>query len=485
MEFALEPESPETLQATLAFIDETLGDSSSSTSQQFPLQSPDSDDWETSQLLDEFLTDVSSDTSSPQAAAELTIVAMQPLNLQCLSSSVTPLTPSESRSLNFLNTNESPIRTPAQSRDSKRRRAYNPNKAREELQRELTYLRGEAKDLEFKLHQLQGLKAAKTRDDASASQLASRQVADRVPFVWEQTCARQLECRLRSERENTHLKMLLEERLQVAAGLEKLLNKRTKLHPSEASGSKTTARIHVSRTGSEVVDAAVFEELADNVEASYRDVDRVFESCDLELTNFTSRKAQMRDSVDGMFLEIFDSKILPFSMHATGEAWWRRWNHFNPNRGSCHRLESTDDTIVEHFGMEMSDTKSKTSAKFYVQQILRRYVEEDRVVVVWQSHIEPLEFSHKKLAGIRFREKGYVVIKPHVASPASKDETYTVVKTCHIIKPDLSLQNLKKDTRTGALAEFVLCATVANIAASAEMIEGLLMDEALQQRSRM
>jgi hypothetical protein len=120
-----------------------------------------------------------------------------------------------------------------------------------------------------------------------------------------------------------------------------------------------------------------------------------------------------------MFLEIFDVKVLPFSMHATGEAWWRRWTVLNPNRMGCHRLESTDDTIVEHFGMEMSDTKVKTSAKFFVQQILRRYTEENRVVVVWQSHIEPLEFSHKTLAGVRFREKGYVVIQPRWPQTAS------------------------------------------------------------------
>ncbi|KAG6622749.1 M96 mating-specific protein family [Phytophthora cinnamomi] len=432
-------------------------------------------------MLDEFLTDESSDASSPRVPADLIApVAVQPLTLSPPISAVTPSTTSATQPLLA-----SPIPTPGQSPNHKKRRNYNPNKARDDLKRELTYLRGEAEELETKLHQLQSLKVAKTSDGSSAS---TRQITcnqNRTPFVWEQACARQLECRLRSERENAHLKMLLEGQVQVARSLEKLLNTRTNLHSSETSGSKRTTRIQVSRTGSEVVDAAVFEELADGVEASYRDVERVFESSGLELTNVSSRKAQMRDGKDGMLLEIFDSKVLPFSMHTTGEAWWRRWNHFNPNRGSCYRLESTDDTIVEHFGMEMSDSKAKTSAKFYVQQILRRYVEEDRVVVVWQSHIEPLEFSHKKLAGIRFREKGYVVIKPHEVSPADKDEAYTLVKTCHIIKPDLSLQKLKKDARTGALTEFVLSATVANIAASAEMIEGLLVDEALQQRSRM
>ncbi|KAF1788214.1 hypothetical protein GQ600_15221 [Phytophthora cactorum] len=457
MEFALEPESTETLQATLAFIDEMLGDSSPNTQ----AQSPDSDDWEMSCLLDDFLTDISSNVSSPRVAADLAIVPVCTPPSPMVTLSLTP-------DVQYFGSH--PQETTQ----------YNPNKAREELQRELKYLRTEAEELELKLHQLQSLKAAKTKDGSSARQLTTTQrINDRTPFVWEQTCARQLECRLRSERKNAHLKLQLEGQIQVAKSLEKLLNTRKTLYPAESSGSKQTTRIHVSRSGNEVTDAAIFEELADGVEASYREVERVFASTSLDVS---SRKAQMRDGKNGMFLEIFDSKVLPFSMHATGEAWWRRWNHFNPNRGSCHRLESTDDTIVEHFGMAMSDAKAKTTAKFYVQQILRRYVEEQRVVVVWQSHIEPLEFSHKKLAGIRFREKGYVVIKPLLQ--VSEKETYTLVQTCHIIKPDLSHQRLKKDARTGALAEFVLSATVANIAASAEMIEGLLVDEALQQRSR-
>ncbi|OWY94526.1 M96 mating-specific protein [Phytophthora megakarya] len=450
MEFTLEPESTESLQAALAFINETLGDTSpiNAIQSNAQLQSPNSDDWETSHLLDDFMTDVSSDASSPQVATDQAIIAMQSRTQQSPNSIIT-----FSLSPEVQNFGAVPEFQPSLSTlNPKKRRTYNPNKARDDLKRELVYLRSEAEELEFKLQQLQNLKVAKTKDNSSA------------------------------KRENAHLKILLEGQIQVARSLEKLLNKRTTLYPTESSGSKHTARIQVSRKGNEVTDAAVFEELADGVEVSYREVENVFASTSLEITNMSSRKAQMCDSPKGMFLEIFDSKVLPFSMHATAEAWWRRWNHFNPNRGSCHRLESTDDAIVEHFGMEMSDSKAKTTAKFYVQQILRRYVEEDRVVVVWQSHIEPLEFSNKKLAGIRFREKGYVVIKPH---QVAQDEMYTLVQTCHIIKPDLSDQRLKKDVRTGALAEFVLSATVANIAASAEMIEGLLVDEALQQRSRM
>ncbi|EEY62705.1 uncharacterized protein PITG_14488 [Phytophthora infestans T30-4] len=79
MEFALEPESTESLQATLAFIDETLGDTSP-VQLHSPIthaQSTDSDDWETSHLLDDFLTDISSDASSPRVAADVALIPVQ------------------------------------------------------------------------------------------------------------------------------------------------------------------------------------------------------------------------------------------------------------------------------------------------------------------------------------------------------------------------------------------------------------------------
>ncbi|KAF1786401.1 hypothetical protein GQ600_4941 [Phytophthora cactorum] len=133
---------------------------------------------------------------------------------------------------------------------------------------------------------------------------------------------------------------------------------------------------------------------------------------------------------------------------------------------------STEDTMVESFGMDMYDAKSNTKAEFNVKQILRRYVEEDRVVVVWRSHIMPLEFSNKRFAP-----------RAH-SDDSSDDDDFTLVQTCYIITPDLSDQSLNDDAKTGALTEFVLSSTASNISASHEMIENVLLDQALRQRKR-
>ncbi|KAF4316889.1 hypothetical protein BBO99_00004187 [Phytophthora kernoviae] len=297
----------------------------------------------------------------------------------------------------------------------KKRRNYNPNKARDERKRELQYVRNEVDELGFKLEHLQAVKADKALcgDEILGSQLASGLPLLESPgpnhFVWEQTCVRQLNCRLRSECENIHLKLLLKKQIQVAKSMEKLLNKHMKLTAAETSGSnnKRTIRVHVSREDNVVEDVIVYEELNISVEVSYQEVETMFASNELLPVTAPMRNVQMLDGENSMSLKIYDNK----------------------------------------------------------------------------SRIEPLEFSNKKLAGIRYREKGYVIIKPHNVSEASDDEAYTLVQTCCVITPDLSDQRLSDNNKTGALTEFVLSTTVDNISASTDMIENLLVDQELQQRS--
>ncbi|KAL3670592.1 hypothetical protein V7S43_003783 [Phytophthora oleae] len=385
---------------------------------------------------------------------------------------------------------------------------YNPNKARDERKLELTYLRQTVVDMEIELQKLQEIKGAiQSTDDArsltDSTSPANNVVAttchsghcteDGVPRVWEKMCARQLERRVKAERENARLKMVLEGQIKIAKSMEQILKKRTVLRSMESCGSnkRTKHTDRVPRSSDPRVDAKIFEVLLAGVEASYREVDAVFEANGLGHTEAPESDAQMRDGVNGMYLEIFANKMLPFSMHSTGEAVWQhfkgtdipyRWYHSR----SAGSIESTEDTMVECFGMDMHDAKSNTTAEFNVKQILRRYVEEDRVVVVWRSRIEPLEFSNKRFAGIHFQEKGYVVIKPRDRNDGSADgDDFTLIQTCYIITPDLSDQSLNDDAKTGALTEFVMNSTAANISASNEMIENVLLDQALKRKRPM
>ncbi|RLN95915.1 hypothetical protein BBJ28_00010519 [Nothophytophthora sp. Chile5] len=440
------------------------------------------DDPEVTRLLNSLTTGLDALAGDDEGAETPQTLALETMPVVCLSPAV---------SLPLASTEPSQIERKKYGR--KKRLSYNPNKARDERKLELAYLRNEVTEMELKLQQLQTVKDYRDSSGAGSGALTSGGTGDerqalassnegRMPFVWEQTCAGQLERRLRAERENIRLKMVLETQIQIAKSMERLLNKRTALRATETSGSsQSTRRVHVSQGGNVVADALMIEELQAGVEASYRNVDAVFEANGLRYTQVPTRVAQMRDGVKGMYMEISDNKIMPFDMHATGEAWWHHWHHYRSGRD----LETTEDTIVERYGLEMSDSKTNTTARFHVQQVLRRYVEEHHIVVVWQAYIEPLEFSSKRFAGIVFREKGYVVIKPrHSDSTTGEDKSYTLVQTLYTITPDLSDQRLNDDSKTGALTEFVMSATAAHISVSNETIENSLVDQALQGRCR-
>ncbi|EEY64930.1 M96 mating-specific protein family [Phytophthora infestans T30-4] len=462
MAFLLEGETDETLAAAFAFLDEQQ---KLSTSLKEPLEDsptlPSLDDPEAADVLDDLSAELPA--TADKAIKSISWTAANP----------TP------KLLSQLRFNRRQVKKPYV---RKKPLSYNPNKARDERKLELVYLRQKVTDMEMELLKLQEIKEATNPDSHSTN--------DAVPRVWEKMCARQLQRRVKAERENARLKVVLEGQIKIAKSMEQILKKRTVLRAMESCGSNKRTK-HTNRRPEPRADAKIFEILLAGVEASYREVDAVFEANGLGRTEAPKSDTQMRDGVNGMYLEIFANKMIPFGMHATGQAVWQhfkgtdipyRWFHSK----SAGSIESTEDTMVECFDMDMYDAKSKTTAEFNVKQILRRYVEEDRVVIVWRSHIDPLEFSNKRFAGIHFEEKGYVVIKPraHSEDSSGDHDDFTLLQTCYIITPDLSDQSLNDDAKTGALTEFVMSSTAANISASHEMIENVLLDQALQQRKR-
>uniref|UniRef100_H3GX67 M96 mating-specific protein family n=1 Tax=Phytophthora ramorum TaxID=164328 RepID=H3GX67_PHYRM len=521
MAFLLEGETDETLAAALAFLDEQQNPFAPAQQEAIPELEPidDSpvlpslDDPEAAEVLDALSAELPAlSDKGPQVEKRVrcggALAAMAPRLLsqrRFRRHQVAPCPPPQAAPPSATALPTEPTKTTPSTQKKryvrKKPLGYNPNKARDERKLELAYLRNKVVDMELELQKLQEIKGSKgtlergpeAKSPTSNTTLAAKHdTDDRVPRVWEKMCARQLERRVNAERENARLKMVLEGQIKIAKSMEQILKKRTVLRSMESCGSnkRTKHTNRVPRPSDPRADAKIFEVLLAGVEASYREVDAVFEANGLGRTEAPKSDAQMHDGVNGMHLEIFANKMLPFGMHATGEAVWQhfkgtdipyRWYHSK----SAGSIESTEDTMVESFGMEMYDANSKTTAEFNVKQILRRYVEEDRVVVVWRSHIEPLEFSNKRFAGIHFQEKGYVVIKPRAHSyDSADDDDFTLVQTCYIITPDLSDQTLNDDAKTGALTEFVLSSTAANISASNEMIENVLVDQALQQRKR-
>lgn len=111
--------------------------------------------------------------------------------------------------------------------------------------------------------------------------------------------------------------------------------------------------------------------------------------------------------------------------------------------------------------------------------MLRRYVEDARVVIVWRAFVDPIAFSDELVSGVRFYEKGYIVVKrPETIA----DERFALLQQCGISTPMFTDELMRGDhPQVGAITDFVLSSTAANISASRQMIENVLLEQAMRQ----
>lgn len=263
-----------------------------------------------------------------------------------------------------------------------------------------------------------------------------------------------------------------------------------------------TAKRVYSLPTDEAADAAKFDKLLADVEASYFEIDDVVKLNDLEHATEPKHGAQLREGEHGRCVDLSSSNLLPFSLSDTADAVWEFYNgpkkHRGPlyfktakvrpdafaNQHTCLLIisaydvarKTTSDTIVEKFDIEWFALG--TRADFRNWKVFRQYVSEDCVKVVWAAIVEPVEFANKSFSSCAYHETGYVVCK----KPAVHDER--VGPDCtqlirirrimpyitHSAKTVLSSEDQRE---IGAMIDFVL--SLENSISYLEYIEDTLM----------
>ncbi|KAF4035427.1 hypothetical protein GN244_ATG12566 [Phytophthora infestans] len=370
----------------------------------------------------------------------------------------------------------------------KKRIKVNPNRARNERKNELAYLRNKVKQMETELgehirhHRIDTSSAYATHSatNQSAQALTASNNPDIPPF-WKDMATRQKLRREKAERENARLKLVLEGQIK-ARSLEALLQKRVRQQVSECAG-------HLGKVGDQgrtldfLADKSTFDALLTSVDAAFHEVDQVFATNGLISNETLSHDARMREGANGMYLDISSTKLLPFSQDTVGATVWSHFNSTEKHRGNLYekavkKLDTKDDTVMEDFKMEFMG--KSTRADFRVKQVLRRYNEAERQVVVWVTSVHSLdEGKTRPFAGLGFAEKGYAVIK-QPTSPALLKAGFTVLQMCSLVVPQKAESCIGDATSVGAFTEFVLNVIVANTTVSQERIENMLLDQALK-----
>ncbi|GMF27943.1 unnamed protein product [Phytophthora lilii] len=383
---------------------------------------------------------------------------------------------------------------------TKRRVKVNPNRARDERKHELAYLRNKVEQMERELDTMRHRRRVRNISNGepppASSESDSRALttscpkpatsSTRMPFIWRDIATRQQQRREKSERENARLKLVLESQVKLAKSMETLLQKRARQQVSgcaEVVGASDDLSSQ-GRTLDFLVDKDTYEALLTSVETAYAELEAVFTTNGLLGLDTPCRDARMREGASGMYLDVFANKVLPFSYDAVTTA---VWNHFKGNekhRGvvyenATQHLESSSDTIMEAFTMEFLG--KTTTADFRVKQVIRRFVETDRQVVVWVSIGQALDPTNSPFSSFGFVDKGYVVTRrPTSIAPGHGD--FTILQMCSLVSPQMA-QGCRIDmTAAGDFTEFVLNVVAANTTTSQELIENVLLDQALDKR---
>ncbi|KAF4142150.1 hypothetical protein GN958_ATG08648 [Phytophthora infestans] len=380
---------------------------------------------------------------------------------------------------------------------SKRRVKVNPNRARDERKHELAYLRNKVEQMERELNTMRdrrrtrGIRSAEPPPIARSQALTSTcskpaSSSSRMPFIWRDIATRQQHRREKSERENARLKLVLESQVKLAKSMEILLQKRAR---QQVSGCAEVVGVSgdLSSQGCTLdflVDKDTYEALLTSVETAFAELEAVFATNGLLNLDTPCRDARMREGASGMYLDVFANKVLPFTYEAVTTAVWNHFKGSEKHRGVVYenatkQLETFSDTIMEAFTMEFIG--KTTTADFSVKQVIRRFVETDRQVVVWVSIGHALDPNNSQFSSFGFVDKGYVVTR-RPTSIAQGHGDFTILQMCSLVSPQMAAGCRIDMTAAGDFTEFVLNVVAANTTTSQELIENVLLDQELNKR---
>ncbi|KAG6609525.1 putative lysosomal beta glucosidase [Phytophthora cinnamomi] len=354
-----------------------------------------------------------------------------------------------------------------------------PNRARNEQTREIAFLREQMEKLQLDLQVLQ----ARQTQKGGVRALARVTTRKQRPSVWQEQAVRQRRRREQAECDNVRLRLAVERQKKVADSLGVLIRKRTRQLNNECAS--LINQCCVSHPAIAVLDfcgdVEEFRGLFYLLDEAYRGMDAVFGANGLATTSIPMGDVHMREGVDGKYLEFSTYKDLPFGLQDTAQASWEYFKGAEKHMAYGHLYEkmakSLDEpyTVIEEFTKEVYSNSSRADVK--MRQVVRRYVEEDRDVVIRVSHAAPIEVKNKMLRGLTHNVRGFAVAKRSPASTPKQE--LTQLQLCTQIALELNDGYDPQNVR--ALTNFLIAHGLKNTVVNCEYIENALADNALSR----
>ncbi|KAH7481974.1 uncharacterized protein KRP23_5150 [Phytophthora ramorum] len=253
--------------------------------------------------------------------------------------------------------------------------------------------------------------------------------------------------------------MVLEHQQKVADNLKNLIQKRASQLGAECSFF-TDADYKNHHVLDLRGDVGEFQGLFRHVDNAYQELNAVFATNGLANMVVTRSDVQLQDATQAT------------------------WEHFRGSdkhmgNGSVYEKTAKDVnvpfTILEAFTKEMHSNSARADAN--MKQVVRRYVEPEREVVVAVVSVTPAQVRNKLLNGLRYQVRSYAVTKRSAAS--TPEHEVSQLQCCSLISFDEEMEAKLGSDAIRALTNFLIVSLAAKMQGHQDCIENALMDQAL------
>ncbi|TMW59831.1 hypothetical protein Poli38472_004900 [Pythium oligandrum] len=183
------------------------------------------------------------------------------------------------------------------------------------------------------------------------------------------------------------------------------------------------------------------------------------------------------DIRSGAVVEIYEGHNLPFDLHTTADAVWRRIGRLSQDMETEHLgrettsdlnsvisklTETTDDLIKRHFHFTVH--ANRYEAIFRGRVVARRYFEDNRIVIFWNALIEP-EMPGGGNEGV-------------LCGP---EDVAARVQTKYVLAPYVYDDVPNSQRKAGTLTNFVLESVRSHLERSRKMTEHVLTQDVMSK----
>ncbi|KAG6955682.1 hypothetical protein JG687_00011041 [Phytophthora cactorum] len=383
------------------------------------------------------------------------------------------------------NAERSPVTTPAR---HLRKTLYNrqktdkPKRIRISRKQQIDTLRGEVQELNDQLQSL----LPQWQPEVNNGQLVSRRAA-----MWEEIAARQLERQSKSEEENAKLREMLQIQIHEARNLRRVLKRRIMIEMMEDMlGMKRQKMLDYDVPDD---NPQVFEDMLQDTDELYVGVDDSFHGKGLyDLPCPGRRRDAKRNVTNGLFLELLQRHLVPFDLATTEKAVWKAMrqiifqglakvqDYLSRAQFHAHHVEETANTLKTSFFVEIANLGDLKGAQF--RKVVRKYVENDRVVFICKNLMEPILHEKGKPSGFFTRTTLRIVIRSENSMAPGLGQSSLIDSHFSATRHDQDLQ-VSQDIRSPANLDTGIEAWDEAISRIAHQVESLAIDESCTKLS--